>query len=57
MDKPVKIIYSDKEIFNDIVHRNISTIVSSLKEYGDPRAIYSGKIELRLKIPVPNVDK
>ena len=53
MDKPIVVKYSGNEIFNGIVQRNIETIASSIKRYGDPNLIFYGEII----IGIPNLDK
>jgi len=48
MDKEVKVVYKDKEIFKGYVPRTKDVILSSINEYGDPESIYYGKISVSL---------
>ena len=48
MDKEVKVVYKDKEIFKDYVPRTKDVILNSINEYGDPKSIYYGKISVSL---------
>ena len=48
MDKKVKIVYKDKEIFEGYVPRTKDVILSSINEYGDPESIYYGEISVLL---------
>lgn len=48
MDKKVKIVYKDKEIFEGYVPRTKDVILSSINEYGDPEIIYYGEISVLL---------
>ena len=49
MDEKVKVIFMDKEIFNDYVPRREDVIFSSINEYGDPESIYFGEISVLLE--------
>ena len=49
MDKSVIVKYDGKEIFNTIVPRASSTILKSIREYGDPKSVYYGEISVSLK--------
>jgi hypothetical protein len=46
LDKPLKVVFEGKEIFNGKVSRNIKTLVQTLKEDGDPKAVYTSEIEV-----------
>ena len=48
MDKEVKVVYMDKEIFKGYVPRTKDVILNSINEYGDPESIYYGKISVSL---------
>ena len=48
MDKEVKVVYKDKEIFKGYVPRTKDVILNSINEYGDPESIYYGKIPVSL---------
>ena len=48
MDKEVKVVYKDKEIFKGYVPRTKDVILNSINEYGDPESIYYGKISVLL---------
>jgi len=48
MDKEVKVVYMDKEIFKGYVPRTKDVILNSINEYGDPESIYYGKIPVSL---------
>ena len=50
MDKSVIVTYDDMEIFNEIVPRVPSTILETIKEYGDPKSVYYGEISISLEI-------
>jgi len=43
MNRPVKVMYSEKELYNGIVRRDIQTIALTLKKYGDPNLIFLDK--------------
>jgi hypothetical protein len=47
-DQTVTIMAGDKEVFQGTVPRTISTIAETLAERGDPAAIFSGEVEVRL---------
>ncbi|MEL0310093.1 MAG: hypothetical protein VXA18_04835, partial [Gammaproteobacteria bacterium] len=49
MDKRVIVKYDDKEIFNAAVPRTSSTILKSIREYGDPNSVYYGEIPISLE--------
>lgn len=49
MDKRVIVKYDDKEIFNATVPRTYSTILKSIREYGDPNSVYYGEIPISLE--------
>ena len=49
MDKRVIVKYDDKEIFNATVPRTSSTILKSIREYGDPKSVYYGEIPISLE--------
>ena len=49
MDKRVIVKYDDKEIFNATVPRTSSTILKSIREYGDPNSVYYGEIPISLE--------
>ena len=49
MDEKVKVVFMDKEIFNDYVPRKEEVIFSSIHEYGDPESIYFGEISVSLE--------
>ena len=48
MDKKVKVVYRDKEIFSGYVPRRKDVILNSINEYGDPTSIYYGEISVLL---------
>ena len=48
MDKSVIVKYDGKEVFNATVPRTSSTILKSIREYGDPESVYYGEIPLSL---------
>ena len=48
MDKKVKVIYMDKEIFSGYVPRRKDVILRSINEYGDPESLYYGEISVLL---------
>ena len=48
MDKKVKVVYRDKEIFNGYVPRRKDVISRSINEYGDPESLYYGEISVLL---------
>ena len=48
MDKSVILKYDGKEIFNATVPRTSSTILKSIREYGDPESVYYGEIPVSL---------
>ena len=48
MDKSVIVKYDGKEVFNATVPRTSSTILKSIREYGDPESVYYGEINLSL---------
>ena len=48
MDKKVKVIYMNKEIFSGYIPRRKDVILSSINEYGDPESIYYGEISVSL---------
>ena len=50
MDKSVIVTYNGMEIFNEIVPRVSSTILETIKEYGDPTSVYYGEISISLEI-------
>ena len=47
MDKKVKVVYRDKEIFR-LCPRRKDVILNSINEYGDPTSIYYGEISVLL---------
>ena len=49
LDKRVIVKYDDKEIFNATVPRTSSTILKSIREYGDPKSVYYGEIPILLE--------
>ena len=49
MDEKVKVIFMDKEIFNDYVPRKEDVMLCSIDEYGDPESIYFGEISVSLQ--------
>ena len=49
MDKSVIVKYDGKEIFNATVPRTSSTILKSIREYGDLKSVYYGEIPVSLK--------
>ena len=49
MDKKVKVVYKDKEIFSGYVPRRKDVILSSINEYGDPESVYYGEISVLLE--------
>jgi len=49
MDKEVKVVYKDKEIFSGYVPRRKDVILNSINEYGDPTSIYYGEISVLLE--------
>ena len=49
MDKKVKVIYMNKEIFSGYVPRRKDVILSSINEYGDPESVYYGEISVLLE--------
>ena len=49
MDEKVRVIFMDKEIFNDYVPRREDVILNSINEYGDPESIYFGEISVSLQ--------
>ena len=49
MDKRVIVKYDHKEIFNATVPRTSSTILKSIREYGDPKSVYYGEIPISLE--------
>ena len=48
MDKSVIVKYDGKEVFNATVPRTSTTILKSIREYGDPESVYYGEIPLSL---------
>ena len=48
MDKSVIVKYDGKELFNATVPRTSTTILKSIREYGDPESVYYGEIPLSL---------
>jgi predicted esterase len=50
MDKVVEVNYLGKNLFKGIVYRNKKYLEESLKEYGDPSALYYGEIS----VSIPN---
>jgi len=44
MDKVVEVNYLGENLFKGIVYRNKIYLEESLKEYGDPSALYYGEI-------------
>lgn len=48
LDKPVKIIYKDRIIYNKKISRNIGSIARSIDERADKRAIFCSEINLTL---------
>jgi poly(3-hydroxybutyrate) depolymerase len=48
MDKSVIVKYDAKEVFNATVPRTSTTILKSIREYGDPESVYYGEIPLSL---------
>ena len=50
MDRSVIVTFNGMEIFNEIVPRVPSTILETIKEYGDPTSVYYGEISISLEI-------
>ena len=50
MNKVVEVNYLGKNLFKGIVYRNKKYLEESLKEYGDPSALYYGEIS----VSIPN---
>ena len=48
LDKPVKVLYGERELFNAKVERNANTMRKTLIERGDPSYIFSSVIEVAL---------
>ncbi len=48
MDKPVKVIFNGKTIFEGKVSRTIKTIQQSLEQRFDPESIFSGEMQVTL---------
>ena len=48
MDKSVIVKYDGKELFNATVPRTSTTILKSIREYGDPKSVYYGEIPISL---------
>ena len=48
MDKSVIVKYDGKELFNATVPRTSTTILKSIREYGDPESVYYGEIPISL---------
>ena len=48
MDKSVTVKYNGKEVFNATVPRTSTTILNSIREYGDPESVYYGEIPISL---------
>ena len=49
MDKSVIVKYDGKEVFNATVPRTSTTILKSIREYGDPESVYYGEIPVSLE--------
>ncbi|MGA2501395.1 MAG: polyhydroxyalkanoate depolymerase, partial [Tepidisphaeraceae bacterium] len=48
LDKPVTILAGSKEVFAGSVSRTIATLARTLDEYGDPAAVFSAEVEIKL---------
>jgi poly(3-hydroxybutyrate) depolymerase len=53
LDKPVTVLFDKKKLFEGTVPRTIGTLAKTLDEDGDPAAVYSGEIEIK----VPRAEK
>ena len=49
MDKEIKVVMKGKELFRGKVARNIKSISQTLREDGDPKAVYFGQLEVDLQ--------
>ena len=46
MDKPVKVTFKDKTLFEGLVERKLSTLRSTLYERNDPSYIFPAQIQI-----------
>ncbi|OUV05524.1 MAG: hypothetical protein CBC40_01625 [bacterium TMED80] len=48
MDREITVNYLGRQLFKGFVHRDIDIIKRSIREYGDPKSVYYGEIQLTL---------
>jgi hypothetical protein len=49
LDKPVRVMYDGKTVFRGRTPRTIQTLVQTIEERGDPAAVYSSELKIKLK--------
>ena len=48
LDQPVTITMGEKKLFSGKLERNIKTLADTLLDRGDPAAVYSAEVEVKI---------
>ena len=54
LDRPVKVDYQGKTLFEGLVPRTVATLMRTLDHRGDPKLIFDAEVEVKLPAEMPS---